>query len=37
MTFPAATAVMVIGNVADFETTVAETTVAEAAEPWPPE
>ena len=32
MTFPAATAVVVIGNVADFETTVAE-----AEEPWPPE
>ncbi len=32
MTFPAATAVMVIGNAADFETTVAE-----AVEPWPPE
>ena len=33
MTFPAAaTAVVVVGNVADFETTVAE-----AVEPWPPE
>ncbi len=32
MTFPAATAVVVTGNVAFFETTVAE-----AVEPWPPE
>ena len=32
MTFPAGTAVVVIGNVADFEITVAE-----AVEPWPPE
>ncbi|MCY4558688.1 MAG: hypothetical protein OXF79_20395 [Chloroflexi bacterium] len=32
MAFPAVTAVVVIGNVADFEAMVAE-----AAKPWPPE
>ena len=32
MTFPAATAAVVIGNAADLETTVAEAVV-----PWPPE
>ena len=32
MAFPAVTAVVVIGNVADFETMVAE-----AAKPWPRE